>query len=439
MELYDRDVEQKKSQIPMIIGICITVLIVITIMIIVGIIYLKNSITTIKIDTVRNNEIEKIINIKLNEEGKQELYMPIIKMAKYLKYEGYNGDYINKSEDKTKCHVTNENETAMFTLNSNTLIKIANETNEYEYIELDSPVFEENGELYTTIEGIEKAFNVMFSCDKNFKNIDIYTMEYMLQYYVTKLKIEEYSTEFSDQKAIFQDLIIIQQNKKYGVINAQNGKPVLETKYEQIKYVPATTDFIVKSNGKYGIITKDAETKVKTVYDEIKAIDYKKDLYLIKQNNAYGIIKSNGESIIGPDYKQIGIDIQKYTQNGVDNKYILLDEIIPVQNAEGLWGFFNTKGEKIVDFKYTNIGCQSLPATNSYPALVIPSHKIIVVEKDKKYNLITTQGEELINEYILDSVYLKINPTTEENEFFMTAGSNTKVINIEEWLTSIGK
>ena len=438
MELYDGVGEQKKSQVPMIIGICIAILLVITVLIICGIIYLKNSITTIQIDGVRNSEIEEIFYFESNDEG-QQLYMPILRTAKFLNYQGYNGDYKDKSEDKTKCHVTNENETAMFTLNSNTLIKINNETEEQEYIQLDKEVFEINGELYTTIEGIENAFNVMFYCDESYKNIDIYTMEYLIQYYATKLNLEEYTASFSDQKAIFENMLIIEENNKYGVINAASGESILETKYEQISYLPATTDFIVKSNNKYGIVSKNAEIKIKTVYDEIKTIDYQKGLYLVKQNNAYGIVTSNGSVVIAPEYKQIGIDAQKYSQNGVDNKYILLDEIIPVQNTEGLWGLFNTKGNKIVDFKYTSIGCQSTPISNSYPTVVIPSHKIIVVQKDQKYNLVTLQGEELIEGYILDSVYIKINAETEENEFYMTANNNTKVMNVEEWLTNMGK
>lgn len=437
MELYDREVEREKSQIPMIIGICITILVIITILIIFGIMYLKNSITIIQIDGVRNNEIEEILYLE-SSENSQQLYMPIIKIAKFLGYKGYNGDYINKSEDKTKCHVTSENETAMFTLESDILIKVTGDS-EYEYIKLDKPVFEKDGELYTTKEGIEKAFNVKFYSDENFKNIDIFTMDYLIEYYVTKLNIAEYSTKFVDKKAILENMIIIEDNGKYGVINSEDGKPVLEAKYEEISYLPSTTDFLVKSNGKYGIVTKVAEMKVKTVYDEIKTIDYQKELYLVKQNNTYGILNSKGEVVVNPEYKQIGVDKQKYIPNGVDNNYILLDEIIPAQNENNLWGFFNIKGEKIVDFKYTNIGCQSSPATNSYPAVVIPSHKVIVVEKDRYYNLITIQGKELINSYILDSVYLKTNPTTEENEFFMTSNNNTKVMNIEEFLTRIGE
>lgn len=437
MELYDEKLEQKKSKIPMILGICIAVLAVITAIIVYVIIYLQNSIMTIKINGNRNNEIEKIFYIESSEE-ETNLYMPIIKMAQYLDYEGFTGDYKDKSEDKTKCHVTSEYETAIFTKDSDVIMKVT-EDSEDEYIIIDKPVFEKDGELYTTIDGIEKAFNVAFYYDEELKNIDIYSMEYLVQVCVTNLKLEKYSDEFGDQKAILEGMIIIEQDGRYGVINATNGEAILEAKYEEIKYLPVTTDFLVKSNGKYGVVTKDAKVKIKMIYDQINIMDYEYGLYLVKNNNAYGVLNANGEMIIEPEYKQIGINIDKYSQNGVENKYILLDEIIPIQNTDNLWGFFNIKGEKITDFKYTGVGCQSLPVNNSYPVVVIPSYKIIVVLKDKYYNLITLDGEELISGEIINSVYLKVNSSTEQNQFFMTSSNNTKVINIEEWLASIGR
>ena len=437
MELYDEKVEQRKSKAPMIIGICIVLLLIMTVMIICGIIYLKNSITTINIDGQKNSEIEELLYIEASENG-AELYLPIIKMSSFLGYEGFTGDYQNKSEDKTKCHVISENETVLFTQESNVLVKVT-KNKENEYVQLDKPVFEKDGELYTTIDGIQKAFNVLFSSDDNFKNIDIYTMDYLVQYYATKWKLQEYSTEFSDKKAIFENMIILKQNGEYGVIDIATGKYILENKYDAISYLPTTTDFLVKSNGKYGVMSKEATIKVQTVYDEIRTMDNKNGLYLVKYNNAYGVININGEIIIQPEYSQIGFNVDKYSQNGVENQYVLLDEIIPIKNEKGLWGLYNIKGEKVTDFKYTNIGCQSTPVTNSYPALVIPSHNIIVVQKDKLYNLVNTKGEELISGYILGSVYFKSNTETGENQFFMTSNNNEKVLNIEEWLTSIGR
>ena len=436
MELYDERISQKKSKIPTVIGICIVILVLITILIFCGIIYLKNSIVIIEIDGEKNTELEKILYVESTETG-TELYIPIIQMANYLNYEGFNGDYKNKSEDKTKCHVTSEDEIAMFTKDSNIIVKV-NE-NETEYVEIDKPVFEKDGELYTTKYGIEKAFNVMFLSDDKLKNISIFSMDYLVEFYADTLKIENYAEMFADKKAILEGMLIIEENGKYGVKNAYTKESILETKYESISYLPTTTDFLVKNNGKFGIVTKDTTIKIKPVYDEIRIMDNQEGLYLVKQNNVYGVVNGNGDVIIQPEHKQIGINIGKYVQNGVDNKYILLNELIPIQNQDGLWGFFDVSGKKVTDFKYTDIGCKETPVVNSYPALIIPSHKIVVVEVDKYYNLLTFEGEELIEGNVLNSVYFKIDTTTEQNQFFMTSIDNTKIINVGEWLTSIGR
>ena len=50
MELYEEVRNEKKSKLPMIIGICIAVLIIIIITIIFGIIYLENSMMKITVD-----------------------------------------------------------------------------------------------------------------------------------------------------------------------------------------------------------------------------------------------------------------------------------------------------------------------------------------------------------------------------------------------------
>jgi len=168
-------------------------------------------------------------------------------------------------------------------------------------------------------------------------------------------------------------------------------------------------------------------------------MDNKNQLYLVKQNGTYGIINNNGEVVIVPEYKKIGINIDRFKQNGVDNQYVLLNEVIPVQNNQKLWGFFKIDGQQITDFKYTGIGCTESKVSNSYPALVIPSYKTIVVKKDKFYNLVTTDGEQLVPDNILNTVYIKTDTTTEQNQFFMSYNNNEKVINIEEWLKETGR
>lgn len=437
MELYEEK-KQTKSKLPMIIGICIGILVLITIAIIYGIIYLQNTVVTIYLDGQKVSNIEEILYIQETENG-TNLYIPIRKIASYFNYEDYRGDYINKSEDATKCYVKNEFEIAMFTLDSNILTKTRGNS-DYEYVEIEEKVFEKDGELYTTIEGIEKSFNVQISTDKEMKDIQIYTMDYLVQYYATALQLTEYSTEFTDKKAIFENMIIVgTEDNQYGVVSIVDGTSILETKYEQISYLPITTDFLVKSNGKYGIVSKDASIKVRMAYDEIKVMDNQKGLYLVKQNNLYGVIDTNGKIIIQPEYKQIGINIDAFAENGVENQYVILDKVIPIKNNEDLWGFFNISGEKITEFKFSGVGCNTVVASNAYPALVIPSHNVIIVEKEKYYNLMTIDGQELIPNYILNSVYMKSNIETGENKFYMTYNNNEKVRSVEEWLTGIGR
>ena len=441
MELYQETENMKKSKLPMIIGICLAILIVIIIAIIVAIVYLNGSVIKITINGQKNNNIEKMLYIP--EDDVNKVYIPIRAIAKYFNYEDYRGDYKIKSEDSSKCYVKNENEIAMFTKDSDRLVDSRGDS-DYEYITLDEKVFEKDGELYTTPDGIEKAFNVLFQVDISKKKIDIFTMDYLNQYYATRLKIdgqtEELTKEYADKKAIFKNMIIVIKNKQYGVVNAETGEAVLENKYEEIKYLPATSDFLVKSNGKYGVLGSDASVKVRVTYDDIKIMDNQNGLYLVKQNNLYGVVDTKGKVIMNPEYNQIGVDINKYANSGIENPYVLLDEIIPVKNSGGLWAIFNKKGEKIRDFEFSNIGSgtsSSTQSANNYPAIVIPSYKIIIVEKDKHYNLMTTNGEELVPSYVLENVYIKNNTETGENNYYMTY--NNKVMSVEEWLASTGR
>ena len=211
MELYNEDdFVKKKSKMPLIIGICIGVLILITAVIIYMIMYLQGTVYKITLDGVTTSDLEEIFYIEGSEDAPEtmKLYIPIRKIASFLGYADYNGDYKNKSEDNTKCYVENEYETVVFTQDSNEIFKTRGNS-DYEIIQLDEKVFSKDGDLYTTIDGIEKAYNVEFLFEPTKRNIEIYTMGYLLDYYAQYLQLEEYSVDFSDQKAIFEGMIIV--------------------------------------------------------------------------------------------------------------------------------------------------------------------------------------------------------------------------------------
>ena len=435
MELYyeeDKN-KQKKSKIIPILIVLLIILMVLSVIIVGTIIYLKGTILKINIDGIENSKLKEIINIQQTEND-TKVYVPIRKIASYLGYNDYSGDYKYTSEDNTKCYVKNEYEISMFTLDSDVLVKTRGNS-DYEYLKLDEKVFENNGDLYTTIDGIKKAFNVEFIYNEKTNKIDIYTMDYLINIYTSRLGQENYSEEFVDKKSIFENMIIIENNDKYGVIEAETGKTILETKYEEIKYLPNTKDFLVKSNNKYGVMSKDKQIKLKIAYDEIKIIDNLNGLYLVKENNLYGVIDIDGKTVISPEYQQIGISSNKFMENGVENQYILLNKVIPIKNNE-LWGFFDIEGKQITEFKYTDLGCVSSKVAKSYPTLVIPSYDIIVVKKDKYYNLMTINGKEIINADVLDSIYMTRDTVTGKTNFYMTYNGKTK--DIEQELSNQG-
>ena len=103
-----------------------------------------------------------------------------------------------------------------------------------------------------------------------------------------------------------------------------------------------------------------------------------------------------------------------------------------------MWGFFDITGKKIKDFEYTSLGCTTSKVSNSYPVLVIPSYKMVVVAKGNLYNLMRMDGSEFIdNNFVFDSIYMRSNSSTGENTFFMTYNGETR--NIEEYLARVEK
>ena len=80
MELYDENIiNKKKSKIPMIIGILIVFLIIVTVAIIYGIMYLKSTVITARIDGQKKNNIVEILYFK-EENGSSKVYIPIRKI-----------------------------------------------------------------------------------------------------------------------------------------------------------------------------------------------------------------------------------------------------------------------------------------------------------------------------------------------------------------------
>ena len=428
MDLFDEEIlkSKKKKETTVkpstIILTAIILLVILCVVIVMIIVYLKGTILTITLDGKLAKELENIFIFEEND----NIYMPIKRMAEYLGYGAYNGDYITKSEDETKCYIETEGELVSFTLNSNILMRVVD--GQLEQIKIMEPIKEINGELCITAEGAQDAFNFKFYHIDN--EIIIQTLEYLYTGYYSNALLEGYleieDESFANKTAILDGMLIVKsENNKYGVITIE-GEKILETKYDSIQYYRETTEFLVTSNNKKGIMTVDKKTKIELSYDKIEIVKNKNDIfYVVGKSNLYGILDEEGKTIIYPEYSQIGIDVSRYEENGVTNGYILCDQIIPVMK-NNQWALFDITGSRITEFIYESLGCHTnkVTGTVAYGVIVVPDYELIVVEQEGKYNLITLEGKGLFNEAILDSVYITI--SSGKNIYYITSGNTTK-------------
>lgn len=421
MELYDEsELNENKSNKKM--TNIILVLIILSFLIIIGIIVALMLTQRDELTIAIDGNYENSLKNELKFESNDNIYFPIKKIASYLGYNCYNGDYSQPSEDTSKCYIQSENEVVNFSLNSDTIYKIKpNSTTNYESFQINEPIKAIDGELYVSIDGLKKAFNVDFSYSNN--KIEMYTLNYLVGYYSNVVINYGYNSiheDFENKKTILDGMLVVKKDEKYGVIDT-NGNSILDTKYDDIDYLRHTGDFLVNSNGKVGIISKNKQTKVSVAYDDIELMDSTSNLYKIKQNNKFGVIDINGNIKIYPEYDAIGVNIGSYQYNNIKNGYVLLDTLIPVQKDK-LWGMFDKSGNKVVDFKYDDLGYVQNNSKNMNNLLIIPDYNAIVVKKNDKYNLISLKGNEIFNVF-LDSVYT----TTEngEEKYYMVYNDTT--------------
>lgn len=409
--------KQFKVKAPTILIVSIVILFLLCFIILGLIAYLKETILTITLDEQDASELRSILIF----EEEDKIYVPIRKMAEYLNYETFNGDYITLSEDADKCYIQNLDEKVSFILDSNILTKVRGEITEQ--VRISEPISQINGELYITSEGAEQAFNLYFNYNKEKNEITIQTLLHLYDKYLNDSINIGYSpieNEIFDNKlAILEGFRVVKgSNGNYGVINI-NDEVILETKYQTIRYLPKTSDFLVSSNNKMGIIASDKSTKISLEYDSIEIFTNKNDMfYIIRNSNKYGLIDTNGDEILYPEYTKIGMSVSEYSKNNVTSGYVLNGELIPVEN-NGKWALFNIKGEKITDFIYDGFGCQ-VKNNNVYSVLQIPEYNLLVARQGEKYDLITLEGKSLFKDAVLNEVYISV--TSGKTNYYISYG-----------------
>ena len=363
-------------------------------------------------------------------------------IAKYLGYSAHDGEYKLYTQDMNKCYVDTKEETASFFLNSNKIAKVVpNQSSDYEYFTIEEPVTRKNEQLYTTIEGIQIGFNVSISYKEQNHQLEIYTLSYLVPYYDTIMKQYGYTgvdQSFKNQKAILQNLFVVQKNNLYGIVTDKNEE-VVSLKYKAMEFNEGQKEFYVTNTlGEKGIITSEANTKIDLRYEDITLVDKENQFYLVKSNNKYGILDGSGKTIIHSEYDKIGIDPTQFNKNivnnRIENQYVLLKNIIPVYKNKK-WGIFDKTGKLILPMEFDLLGYINSDSNNPNVdnLFLLPEYKVIILGKEidrvKKYGIYDYQGNEILG-LILDKAYSITN--NGQTKYYME--SNGRTYDMEQYL-----
>ena len=389
----------------------IAILIMVTLVIVVGIIFIILSLREQKMSVlIDGKKVEFIDNTFIFMEDTNEIYVSIKDVAPLVGYEAHNGEYKVNSEDTNKVYVEakDRTETTSFFLNSTKISKVPPDSLEdYENIEITSPVTSINGKLYVSVEGFTQGFNSTFSYNRESNTINIQTLPYLVSYYkknITNFGYDSLSEEFNNQKTLIYGMIVASKqtpkeaNKRYGVINRTTGEEIISPRYNKIKFIENAQEFIItNASNKVGIAYSTGETKINVIYDDIKVLDSNLGYYLVNSNSKYGVINSNEELVIHIEYDSIGINAAKFPADRLKSQYILYDKIIPVC-LNKKWGLFDIYGKKITEAEYDTIGCENDKVKNKVvnSVLTIGNSEVIVFSKDKLYGGISTKGDILL-------------------------------------------
>lgn len=418
MDNWKAEEKNKKSDVTKKILVAIMALLLLIIVVIIALLYsIKSNTYTIVVDG------KAVSNDKgLLMEANNNKYISISDLAEILGYEYHIGEYKVFSSDEDKCYIQSTNETASFYLNSNKVckLKVNAFTEDYDIFKFENNTIMIQNKFYAPLDAIEVGFNVKIQ--ETQKGMNIISLNQLLTNYNSSLNKdankETYASlleeSFDNQKAILYDYIILSKKGSglYGVVTT-TGQEILPDKYKSITFLESTKEFLVTNSlNKMGIVDENGRNKIEQIYDSIKVIDKEPKLYLVETNKKYGVIDENGGTIVYPEYDSIGADITKYKD--IQNQYILLDSIIPV-NKNGKYGLFNITGEKVLDIKYDGIGCE-LTSTEIdgvtkavNPTVAIEECKAIVVKTGKAYDLYFVKDKKLVPLKVSSIYYINNN------------------------------
>ena len=298
------------------------IMLIIVILIILGVIFLKNKITTKNVEY----QLAKVENYNYIKYKENDKFGIIDREGNIIIEAKYNNIKIpNPEKDVFLCYENESEKPVILNSNKQTLFE--------KYENIDAIKLKN---LATTL-CYEKTV-LKYKKDGLYGLIDFTGKEITKNVYTNIENLQGTEGKFQ-----------VEKNQKQGVINI-NGAVLVDSKYDKVQtdgYFNDETEytksgFIVSNTTnegyRYGYISYDGKKVLDTEYNDIIRLEAE-DIYLIaSKNGQYGLYAESKE-VIKPEYQEIS-----YTDNGA---------IIIIKN--GKYGIANLKGEVKVEPKYTEI------------------------------------------------------------------------------------
>lgn len=424
MDLFDNDelFKQEKKKVKrnsIIIFSCIAVAIILIIVIVVAMSYIQSMQLGISVDGVGVPIVEGQTVIY---DESNNMFVNIKEITdKVPQYSYINGKYGENSENTEEGVVQCQSEAVQFSMNSNKIEKILfsedTEDTEYGYMYLTYPIKYQNGMLYAYVQDLKTLFNAKVEYNQETNKVTLTSTESLYTAYQNAIQSLGYTSvdsTYVNKKALASDMIVAKKDSGgFGIIRP-DGTEIAGPRYSSIKYLETTEEFLVESNGEYGIISNLGQSKIPMSYEDIKLLDKNSGLYIVKNDDKYGVIDKTGNQVLYIEYDQIGVDKSQYPSLENENQYLFYDTIIPVYRDEK-WGLYNIRGEEILPVQYDSIGCivSSRQSASVQNAILLDDYEGIIVGKEvsetnsnKKYAVYNPQGDQLVD-FQLDNIYYR--------------------------------
>jgi hypothetical protein len=140
-------------------------------------------------------------------------------------------------------------------------------------------------------------------------------------------------------------LFLVKKDGKHGIVSIDN-KIILPAVYDDVFYMYTNEHmFYVKNKNKHGIVDSANKIIIPIIYDDLFHLN--KNRFRVKNNGVYGVVNSENQIIIPVEYTEISYDNITVNSN---------DQIVQVKKGDKI-GIMDINGTTILPVEFDSIIC----------------------------------------------------------------------------------